>query len=85
MRSRMIDSDSNLNEIADDFYCLYEELKEEISRRDKNLYERWKAGGFVVDTDVLSMYPNLSQVCDEIIGDCDGAGQDEESEEELSK
>lgn len=50
----------------DNFFRLYDQLKEHVRRSDKNLYERWKAGGFIVDTDIMSMYPNLSEVLDEI-------------------
>jgi hypothetical protein len=40
---------------------LYETLKQEVRKRSPFLYERWKAGGFIVDSDVLSMYPNLGK------------------------
>jgi uncharacterized protein with von Willebrand factor type A (vWA) domain len=48
------------------FMELYESIKAEIRRADKNLYERWKAGGFLVDTDIMSMYPNLTEVTDQL-------------------
>ncbi len=44
----------------------YAAIKEEVRRKDSYLYERWKAGGFLVDGDILSDYPNLEQVVDEM-------------------
>lgn len=54
---------------------LYEELKREVRKRDPYLYERWKAGGFLVDSDILSMYPHLGQCVDSL-------EDDEEDDEE---
>lgn len=56
-----------------ELYDIYHEIKREIKSRDKNFYERWKAGGFIVDEDILSMYPVLSDFMDEI--------EDEEDED----
>lgn len=50
----------------DQFFRLYDQLKAHVCRTDKHLYERWKAGGFLVDCDVVSMYPNLAEVLQEI-------------------
>lgn len=47
---------------------LYQELKQEVRLKDRHLYEQWKAGGFLIDNDIISMYPNLEKVLD-IIGD----------------
>jgi hypothetical protein len=60
------------------FVELYQELKQEVRRADRSLFERWKAGGFVVDTDIVSMYPNLEEVA-EALGWLD---ESEESDEE---
>jgi hypothetical protein len=56
---------------------LYADIKSEVRKRDKHLYERWKAGGFIVDDDILSMYPDLGKVVDQLSDDekcryCDG-------------
>lgn len=56
---------------------LYADLKEQIRRADAHLYERWKAGGFLVDDDIMSMYPSLSEVVDTLDGE-----EDEEEDEE---
>lgn len=49
----------------------YENLKREIRRRDKNLYDQWAAGGFIIDTNILSMYPSLDEVIDRLPDDDD--------------
>jgi hypothetical protein len=49
-----------LSRKIDDFYCCYNEIKREIFHADKLFYERWKAGGFLIDEDIMSMYPCLS-------------------------
>ena len=54
---------------------LYADLKREIRRANPNLYEQWKAGGFLVDDDILSMYPDITTVVDRLEGD------DEDSDE----
>jgi len=68
-----------MNENFDTLMECYENLKREIRNKDKHLYERWKAGGFLVDTDIMSMYPNLTQVMEELNDQSD----DEDEEEEL--
>lgn len=55
---------------------LYEELKRDIRRADPHLYERWKAGGFLVDSDIVSMYPHMGEVVESLGGDED---EDEEA------
>lgn len=44
----------------------FEFLKKTIRTEDKNLYEQWKAGGFLVDENVVSMYPNIHEVYDRL-------------------
>jgi len=39
---------------------LFNEVKIEIRNANESFYERWKAGGFLVDPNVHSMYPSLS-------------------------
>lgn len=50
---------------------LYNELKEEIRRKNPYEYERWKAGGFLVDSDPMSMYPHISQVVESCLDEED--------------
>ena len=44
----------------------FESFRNEVRRTDKNLYERWKAGGEAVSSDFYSMYPNATEVFEEI-------------------
>jgi len=39
----------------------YAELKEHIKNTDRYFYERWKAGEFAIDRDIISMYPTIEQ------------------------
>lgn len=60
----MCEINNGFKELVEDYYQLmelYQDVKSEIKRRDKRLFERWKAGGFIIDEDILSMYPNLTQ------------------------
>ena len=69
---------TELQHKIDQLLCLYGEIKEEIRRTDKSLYERWKAGGFLVDDNIVSMYPALQEVSDclpEEDEECDGCGE----------
>lgn len=57
---------------------IYESLKREVRAKNKHLYERWKAGGFRIDDDIISMYPSLGTVIDQLDDDeedeeCDSA------------
>jgi hypothetical protein len=45
---------------------LFNSIKSEVRRRDKHLYEQWKAGGFLVDDNVVSMYPSLPEVIERL-------------------
>lgn len=51
--------DSELEEAINELYSLYEDIKREIKDRDSQFYERWKAGGFLIDSDIICMYPCL--------------------------
>lgn len=44
---------------------LYNDIKRDVRRKNPRFYERWKAGGFIIDEDIVSMYPYLGQ-CPEI-------------------
>lgn len=65
----------NVRDQVDELYRLFEEIKSEIRREDEIEYQRWKAGGFLIDEGIYSMYPNLQQVCQSL-------GLDEEDEED---
>ena len=58
-----------MNELREDFdkmMELYHFIKRQVRQKDKHLYERWKAGGFLVDNDIVSMYPDLTEVIEAI-------------------
>jgi hypothetical protein len=48
--------------MMDGFEC----FKAIVRDSNKNLYDRWKAGGFLVDTNIVSMYPNAQEVLDSL-------------------
>lgn len=56
-------------QIADSLAIGLNVIKCRVKRIDKHLYERWKAGGFLVDDDIVSMYPNMSEVVESIDDD----------------
>ena len=53
---------NELNSLENNLFSAFNDLKSEIRRRDKTLYEQWKAGGFLIDSNVVSMYPNAEDV-----------------------
>lgn len=59
----------SVREMHNDLMENYESLKREIRRRDINQYERWKAGGYLIDENIVSMYPNLSEVVESVFPD----------------
>lgn len=71
----------DLEQQVDELYFLYCRVKSEVRSLDKYLFERWKAGGYLIDEDIISGYPNLSQVL-EILKDSglvkDSSQDDEE-------
>lgn len=44
----------------------YTEIKHSVRKADANLYERWKAGGFLIDDDIVSNYPTIAEVIAEL-------------------
>ena len=53
-------------EKCEELINLYLDIKNEIRRQEPRLFERWKAGGFLVNSDIISMYPTLEQVVEEV-------------------
>ena len=53
---------STLSQDIDDLYCLYEDIKREVKTNHKDFYQRWKAGGYLIDTDIISSYPPLEKL-----------------------
>lgn len=56
-----------------EFMDLYVLLKEKIRRMDLHLFARWKAGGFIVDENILSMYPHIGQVVEQLTEETEDA------------
>ena len=71
----------SLSKMYDDLMSIYHDIKREVRRRDKHLYERWKAGGFLVDDDILSMYPDLGKVVEQLGDEDDEDDEDDETAE----
>jgi hypothetical protein len=42
--------------------CAYQDFKRLVRDRSPLLYEQWKAGGFLVDDDIISYYPSATKV-----------------------
>lgn len=70
----------SLTQKLNDLCGLFQEVKKEVRERDEFLYEQWEAGGFIVDTNVLSMYPNIEEVVEQL-GDEDHDEEEEEMDE----
>lgn len=68
-----------LLEMVNEFGDLYDRFKAFIKEYDSHEYERWKAGGFLVDQNIVSMYPNMLDILDTIADDLD---EQEELEDE---
>ncbi len=57
---------NDLREQLETLLEAFNEIKATVRREDKPLYERWKAGGFIVDDNIHSMYPNVSEVVEKL-------------------
>jgi hypothetical protein len=57
---------NDLREQIEEMLDLYVEIKREVKRLDQHLFERWKAGGYIVDEDIMSMYPDISKVLESL-------------------
>lgn len=55
-----------LQEDLENFVERYEDLKSLICSLDPEWYEQWKAGGYLVDSDILSMYPNIYDILEKL-------------------
>lgn len=75
------DTQDELFEMYEEMIVLYVNIKRAIQNNDPHLYERWKAGGFIIDPDIISMYPDMGKVIDslEVEDDPDfGDGMDDD-------
>lgn len=66
----------------------YEQLMESfqtfqnlVRSNDRQLYEQWKAGGFMVSEDFVSMYPNATEVFEKLESEFIDEETDDEDDE----
>lgn len=57
-------------------------IKDYVRRTNPQLFERWKAGGYAISGDFVSMYPNIETVM-ELLGD--DYDEDEDELEEIEE
>ena len=55
-----------LNSEYRDFMDLFESIKRTIRKADPVRYARWKAGGFLIDEDIISNYPTMGKIIEEL-------------------
>jgi len=65
----------------ENFLADYQEIKRQIRMEDPMLYERWKAGGFLVDNDIICMYPCLEGMLEDDLLTFEGEEDDAEAAE----
>ena len=66
-----------LKSLFDDFMRDFRYFKDFIKSTNRAAYENWKAGGFLVDKDIISMYNTMEQAFDSALDNL----EDEEAEE----
>lgn len=71
---------NDLTEAYEQLSGAFESFREIVRSSDKHLYERWKAGGFIVSEDIMSMYPNITEVYEAL----NDESEDEEENESNS-
>jgi len=69
-----------LQEALDVLMEAFNTIKQIVKGEDQHLYERWKAGGFAVSGDFLSMYPSVESVVESI--EVDEEPEDEEFDDD---
>lgn len=57
---------TELREKLDLLLATYQEIKQAVRKADSYQFERWKAGGFLIDDDILSSYPNIEEVIEDL-------------------
>jgi len=73
-----------LKQALDDTLEAYERLKHQIRYLDQTLYERWRAGGFQIDEDILTIYPTAEWIVKELFARSGRSYDGEEQEDEES-
>jgi hypothetical protein len=62
-------NDMTTADLIEEMFLFYYEAKRRLRKNEPHLYERWKAGGFLVDEDIISDYPSLATILDELTED----------------
>lgn len=65
----------SLQEALDQLSMAFGEFSSALKKADKKVYEQWKAGGYIVSDNVVSMYPSAQEAADQV-------GEDEEEDED---
>ena len=74
---------NELREKTAELYSLFEDIKREIRQKDPSAYEQWKAGGFLVDEGIISMYPALQTVADNVADAGDDQYDEDDDEDDV--
>jgi len=48
----------------DELLCKFYELRNNLRDYDKYLFEKWKAGGFDISGEFVSVYPSLPEIAE---------------------
>jgi len=76
------ETQEELIEGLDDLEKAFNEVKSSLRTANPTLYERWKAGGFLIDDDIVSMFPTISELREDIENqEVTEEDEDEEDEE----
>lgn len=65
----VVEEDSEREELISRIQdCLehFENVQYLLRQYDKELFNRWKAGGYLVSDDIVSMYPSLSEILSQL-------------------
>lgn len=65
-----------LREQFEQMIDLYLRIKRQVQKLDRNFYENWKAGGFIIDETVHTDYKVLGEFIDYLSQEEDTAEQD---------
>lgn len=55
----------------------FEDFRKEVMNTDKNLYHRWRAGGFQVSSEFVCMYGNVEELIEKLSNDEDDYDDDD--------
>lgn len=79
---------SNYEDLEDSFNKMMEafgDFDRTLRQMDSHLWEQWKAGGKAVSDEFISMYPDATQVLEQLRPDPDAEDDEFEDDEEPNK